>query len=192
VRVEHKRLTGVQVKAADRGEVLAVVARFNVVDADGDVTSPEAFEVGAVVPVSAYQHTSWTGQLPVGKATIRADGEKAWAEAQFFMTTSSGRDTFEVVKQLGPLGQWSYGFDVVESEFVEVKGRRVRLLKKLRVHEVSPVLIGAGVGVTTQSAKDVLPAALHRELVAIADRFHRERVVRARLALVRSRLRGVA
>lgn len=56
---------------------------------------PGAFEDGAQVVVSAYGHQSWNGALPVGKATIHADHEKAWADVQFLMTTQAGRDTFE-------------------------------------------------------------------------------------------------
>ena len=132
------------------------------VDADGDVTLPGAFQDGAEVPVSAYGHTSWTGVLPVGRAVIRADHEKAWAEVRFLMTTQAGRETFEVVRDLGPLGQWSYGYDAIETDrgtAPDGSGRPVQFLRKLRVHEISPVLVGAGVNTTTESAK----AAAQRE-----------------------------
>jgi hypothetical protein len=69
---------------------------------------PGAFEDGAQVVASAYGHQSWNGALPVGKATIHADHEKAWADVQFLMTTQAGRDTFETVRDLGELGEWSY------------------------------------------------------------------------------------
>jgi len=150
----------VEIKNADRGEVTAIFSTFNVVDADGDVTRPGAFEDGAEVPISAYGHASWQGALPVGKARIRQTDTQAILEGQFFMNTAAGRDTFTVVKELGDLGQWSYGFDVVKQSFGEFEGRQVRFLEKVRVHEVSPVLVGAGVGVRTLSAKAASTASV--------------------------------
>src|SRR5690606_30998985 len=55
--------------------------------------------------------------------------------------------------ELGDLGQWSYGFDIVKHSFGEFEGRQVRFLERVKVHEVSPVLVGAGVGVRTLVAK---------------------------------------
>ncbi len=143
----------VTIKNADRGEVTAIFSTFNVIDSDGDVTLPGAFEDGVEVPISAYGHASWQGALPVGKARIRQTDTQAILEGQFFMNTAAGRDTFTVVKELGDLGQWSYGFDVIEQSFGEFNGRQVRFLERVRVHEVSPVLVGAGVGVRTLAAK---------------------------------------
>ena len=152
----------VEIKDADRGEVTAIFSTFDVVDSDGDVTRPGAFEDGAEVPISAYGHTSWQGMLPVGKATIRQTATQAILEGRFFMDTQAGRDTFTVVKELGGLGQWSYGFDVVKQSFGEFEGRQVRFLEEVRVHEVSPVLVGAGVGVRTLAAKSASPEPVRR------------------------------
>jgi len=143
----------VEIKDADKGEVTAIFSTFDVVDSDGDVTRAGAFTDGAEVPISAYGHMSWQGMLPVGKATIRQTATQAILEGQFFMDTQAGRDTFTVVKELGSLGQWSYGFDIVKQSFGEFEGRQVRFLEEVRVHEVSPVLVGAGVGVRTLAAK---------------------------------------
>src|SRR5213595_1548806 len=64
-------------KATSLGEVTALFARLNVVDADGDVTLSGAFTEGAPVVISAYGHTSWGGALPVGKGTIGTRGDLA-------------------------------------------------------------------------------------------------------------------
>lgn len=143
----------IDVKAEGKGEVLAVFSTFGVKDHDGDVTFPGAFKQGAPVRISAYNHSSWGGVLPVGKGVINADQEKATMEGQFFMETQAGKDTFTVVKELGPLGQWSYGFDILESEPIELDGEKLRGLKSLEVHEVSPVLLGAGINTQTVAAK---------------------------------------
>lgn len=143
------------IKAVDtaKGEVTAIFARLNVRDLDGDVTLPGAFEEGAPVRVSAYNHASWGGALPVGKGTIHTEGDLALANLKFFMNTDHGRNTFETVKGMEELGEWSYGFDTVEASMGQLDGQDVQFLKKLKVHEVSPVLLGAGIGTQTLSVK---------------------------------------
>jgi HK97 family phage prohead protease len=153
VNAKRKTLTDVTIKSLDRGEVSAVFSTFNVIDKDGDVTEPGAFTDGQEVLISAYGHSSWGGVLPVGKGTIRQTDDEGIFDGAFFMDTTQGRDTFEVVKQLGPKGEWSYGFDVVEESFGKFDDRDVRFLKRLDVHEVSPVLIGSGVNTRTLATK---------------------------------------
>lgn len=152
----QKSLSRVDIKNADRGEFSAVFSTFNVVDSDGDLTLPGAFEDGAEVLISSYGHTSWQGALPVGKGTIRQTKSEAVCDGQFFMDTTHGRDTFQVVKALGGGQQWSYGFDVLDSEPMKHDGRQVKVLKRLKVHEVSPVLIGAGVNTRTLAVKGLM------------------------------------
>lgn len=153
----HKGFDRVEVKDADKGLVTAIFSRFNVIDSDRDVTLPHAFTDGAQVRISAYGHTSWEGALPIGIGTIRTTSTEALMDGRFFLDTQGGRDTFTVVKELGPLGEWSYGYDVEESEAGTFQGQQVRFLKKLKVHEVSPVLVGAGVATHTLSAKAADP-----------------------------------
>lgn len=144
------------VKDAEKGTVEAVFSTFNVKDHDDDVTLPEAFEDGAKVAISAYGHRSWMGMPPVGKGTIRVEKDRAILEGQFNLKTEAGRETFETVKDMGELQEWSYGFDVLEagtpSEEQRQKGVR-RILKRLKVYEVSPVLRGAGIDTETLSVK---------------------------------------
>lgn len=155
----RKRLARVEIKDADKGQVDLVFATYNVVDKDGDVQVPGTFEDGAKAAVSAYGHTSWEGKLPVGVATIKTTRSEAQAQAQFFMDTQHGADTFSTVKQLhaAGLGDWSYGYDVLKHSFGEFgeqpNVRRVRFLEKQRVNEVSPVLVGAGINTRTLRAK---------------------------------------
>ncbi|HUR74443.1 MAG TPA: HK97 family phage prohead protease [Sporichthya sp.] len=147
----------VEIKDEAKGLVKAVFATFNKIDSHGDVTLPGAFEDGAEVPISSYGHTSWDGALPVGKGTIRQTQKEAIFEGQFFLDTTAGRDTFITVKELGSLGQWSYGYDAVEYSFGEHDGQHVRFLAKQKTHEVSPVLLGAGVGTRTLATKSGAP-----------------------------------
>jgi hypothetical protein len=150
-----KTLGHVEIKNADRGEVSAVIATFGSVDSDGDVTLPGAFMNNGEFPISAYNHTSWGGQLPVGVASIRETATEAIIDGQFFLDTAAGRDTFTTVKRLHErgLGEWSYGYDPVDAYHGEYQGQKVRFLPKQLVHEASPVLKGAGVGTRTLGVK---------------------------------------
>jgi hypothetical protein len=150
-----------EIKDADKGTFVSIFATLNTKDHDGDVTLPGAFTDGAMMPVSAYGHSSWNGNPPVGKAKIKTVGDQAQAHGSFFMDTQAGSDTFKVVKSLAEdgMGEWSYGYDAVEKSYGEwpTEGDgpkdQVRFLRKQKVHEVSPVLLGAGIDTVTVSAK---------------------------------------
>jgi hypothetical protein len=154
---ETKALTGVSIKDADAGTVQAVFATLGVIDKDGDVTTEGAFQDGEQVRISAFGHTSWHGHLPVGKGVIREVGNEAILDGQFFLNTQHGRDTFETVKGLAGLGEWSYGYDILEADNGQFEGKDVQFLRKLKVHEVSPVLLGAGENTRTLAVKQQLP-----------------------------------
>jgi phage head maturation protease len=153
--MDSKKMSSVQIKNADEGRVEAVFSTFGVIDHDGDMTEPSAFEHGSKVLISAYNHKSWEGALPAGKGTIEVTASGARLKGQFFMNTQHGRDTFETVKALAAdgLGDWSYGFEVKESDREDHEGKSVRVLKKLKVFEVSPVIKGAGIGTQTLAVK---------------------------------------
>jgi hypothetical protein len=144
------------------GQITAVFARTGVIDLDGDVTAADAFTEGAPTIISAYGHKSWEGALPVGSGTIHTVGDTAVLRGQFLMNTQAGRDTFETVKALGPLQEFSYGYDA-ETSFGKFQGKAVRFLNKVTVHEVSPTLKGSGIRTQLLDAKD------HADLQAIRD-----------------------
>jgi hypothetical protein len=196
VALQVKQLARVELKAADLGQARAVFSTFDVIDKDLDVTLPGAFKDGAEVPISSFGHTSHAqlgGRLPVGRGTIRTDGREAWADIAFFMTTAGGRETFETVKLLGDLGEWSYSYDPVDVEHGTYRGQRVRFLKALDVNEISPVLRGAGIGTRTVDAKDDLDPATLEQLRAIARQLDPgPDMAREYARFVRSQLREVA
>jgi hypothetical protein len=164
---KHKPLSGtVQIKDADRGQVQAVFSTFNVIDRDGDVTLPGAFEDGAEVVISAYGHKTWTGAMPVGEGRIRNTKSEAVLDGQFFMDTRDGQETFTVVKRLGVKQQWSYGYDTVAERPGTFDGQRVRFLERLKVHEVSPVFQAAGVNTRTLAVKALTDGGLSPEEAA--------------------------
>jgi hypothetical protein len=151
----RKICSRVEIKDEDKGEVAAIFSTLNVIDKDGDVTRPGAFDDGAKLVISAYGHTSWSGALPVGSGQIRVTKTEAIMDGQFFLDTGDGADTFTTVKRLAAdgLGEWSYGYDPLKYSFGEFQEQSVRFLDKLFVHEVSPVLLGAGVDTRTLTAK---------------------------------------
>lgn len=142
------------------GEVVVAFAKYNEIDHDKDVTYPGAFPEGKTVPMSAYGHTSWPHRgsaLPPGKGIISDDaGVRAVFRGAFFLKTTSGRDTYETVKEMGDQQEWSYGYDVKDFEpkpknFPGAK----RGLKSVDPYEVSPVLLGAGLSTQTLAIKEL-------------------------------------
>jgi len=144
----------------EAGEFKAIFSTFDVIDLDNDVTLPGAFKDGQKVRVSYWGHR-WS-DLPVGRGVIQSDEKEAWINGAFFLDTEGGRETYQTVKNLGELQEWSYGFDVLERSEGEFEGQQVQFLRRLDVTEVSPVMLGAGIGTRTEAIKG-LRDALHGE-----------------------------
>jgi HK97 family phage prohead protease len=138
------------------GEFRAVFSTFNVIDHDGDVTLPGAFKDNAAVRISYWGHR-WQ-DLPVGRGVIHQDEKQAWVDGVFFLETQAGKETYLTVKGLGDLQEWSYGYDILNSELGKQDGQDVRFLKALEVPEVSPVLLGAGIDTRTEEIKGMKAA----------------------------------
>ncbi len=143
-------------KADGEGKVSAVFSVFNTLDSDGDVVIPEAiksgFKSGSVPMVWAHK---W--DMPIGKGAIKQDGDKATFEGEFFMDTESGKEAYNLVKAMGDLQQWSFGYRVNDSERGKFKSGDkdvdARYLKDLSVYEVSPFLVGANQDTYTMAIK---------------------------------------
>jgi len=96
--------------------------------------------------------------MPIGKGSIKEDGDKATFEGNFFMDTESGKEAYNIVKNMGDLQQWSFGYRVTDSErgsFKDADDNELdaRYLKELTVFEVSPVLVGANQETYTMAIK---------------------------------------
>ncbi len=155
----ERKSVSVEMKVDDEGHFEAIFSTFNVIDHDGDVTLPGAFDDGAEVIVGAYGHSSWgfSSALPVGKGVIKQTEKDARIVGDFWLNTKSGKEHHAVVKELGAKQEWSYGFDVkgtgdVDELPEELRGAD-RVLTKLEVFEVSPVLKGAGIDTQTVVVK---------------------------------------
>jgi len=151
--MENKCFSVKSIPGESRGEVECVIATLNVIDHDGDLTEPGAFGEQEAPIVGAHNWRS----APLGKATISESGRDVIARLRFNLAAEGGREWFEALKfdfQDGrPLQQYSYGYDVLKSKPDSVGGRRIRRLQKVRVIEVSPVLVGAGINTRTLAVK---------------------------------------
>jgi len=143
------------------GEFRARLATLNVVDKDFDVSLPGSFPDGKRILISAYQHMSWYGALPVGDGVVGSNAGEAWVDGKFWLDTESGLQTYKVVKNAGDLQEWSYGYDVpadgfsVDKADLEQFPGAVRIIKQQDVFEGSPVLVGAGVNTGTEFIKSI-------------------------------------
>ena len=144
-RIEFKQ------DADKTGEFRAEFATLNVIDHDGDVTVPGAFQDGQETLIEAWNHNY--GQLPVGKGVIHEDEDKAIVEGRFFLDTQGGLEHYKTVKALGSLQEWSYTFDIEEWSEGEFDGQDVRFLRRLDVWGVAPVQRGAGIDTRTTDIK---------------------------------------
>jgi hypothetical protein len=129
---------------ADAGKGAAVFATLNTIDQDGDVTLPGAFGKQTAKLSPAHD---WTAPN-IGKADISEVGVEAIADFQFYMDMESAKDWYLALKnnyENSIPQEFSYGFKILDSSYGEFEGKNVRFLKSLRVLEVSPVMLGAGV-----------------------------------------------
>lgn len=154
---------GVEIKQIDaEGTGLARIATLSAIDSDGDTYAPGAFlaEGGGEQSVKVLAAHNWM-VVPLGKARVFEDGDAAMAEFRLNMDSPTAREWHAALKfdldaeRSGgaPLQEWSYGFRVVDSETALRDGERVRILKRLAVHEISPVVLGAGMGTRTVAMK---------------------------------------
>lgn len=154
--LELKSFCTFEVKDAEKGDVEAVIATLGVVDKDEDIITNDAIPNGSKVSMSAYGHDAVYGTAPVGKGVIHVDGSRAVFKGRMFLATVRGRETFEVLKEMGVDQEWSFGFRILGSEVPNEEQRKQgarRILTKLDAFEVSPVIVGAGVGTRTLAVK---------------------------------------
>ncbi len=142
--------TELKLDGAGEGTFEAVIATMNVIDKDRDLTEPGAFGVQNVI-LSQYNHGSWDyGEkaLPIGVGVISESGNDAIIKGEFDMSDPAAVKTYEKIKYLqakGRVQEWSYSLPEIDYEMRDIDGERIRVLKKITVNEVSPVLRGAGV-----------------------------------------------
>jgi len=149
----HKTFAGAQIKElTEEGDITVAFAQLDVVDRDQDLTVAGAIPSKSVA-MSAYGHTSWLGELPTGRGDTREESGWGIFAGKFFMDTDQGRNAHATVKAMADLQEWSYGYLPLDYAFEQRDGQQIRVLKKLDIFEVSPVLVGAGIGTHTRGIK---------------------------------------
>lgn len=142
----------------DNGTVEAVFSVFNEIDSDNDVVLPNAIRsgYGDKGVVMCWGH-DW--KQIIGKGKIVQDEDKATFKGKFNLNTNAGKEAYETVKAMSDMQQWSFGFEVNDSEmgtFTKDSGesQEVRYLKDVKVWEVSPVMVGANQNTYTLAIKE--------------------------------------
>ena len=97
------------------GKVEAVFSVFNTVDSDGDVVLSDSIKSGfGDKGVAMVWGHDWKDVI--GRGEIVTDNDKAVFKGEFIMDTERGREAYNTVKAMGDLQQWSFGYEVVDSE----------------------------------------------------------------------------
>lgn len=138
----------------DDGRVTSVFSTMNVVDKDNDVTIPGAFGKQRVKISPAHD---WS-EPGLGFADIHEVGNEAIAEMQFYLDMPKAAEWFTSIKRNHEHDvpqEYSYGFNIEDASYGTFgeDDRNVRFINKVKVFEVSPVMLGAGRNTRTLSAK---------------------------------------
>lgn len=170
-----KTLT-VNVKAIgddDSGLFQAYASVFDNVDSYGDVVIAGAFidslneygSQGKGIPLY-WRHRMDDPFMNLGATTeAREDDHGLWTECQFDLTNETAKQVYKLVKE-ERVRQMSFAYDIVEAAWVERKaeeGGSYYELRKLKIHEISIVPVGANQEteiLAVKSARDAAVAAL--------------------------------
>ena len=155
------------------GIVDAIVSVTGVLDRQKDIVEPGAFRKALTgkLPkvVNSHQAHQFLGkvlsmrELQPGNAELPSDlrtqGRGALAtRMKFNLETQSGAEMYSNVRG-GFVDEWSYMFSIEDSQYDSKGARHIKLIDE--VFEVSPVLVGAGLGTRTLATK---AASMHTAL----------------------------
>lgn len=140
------------------GTFEAIVSTYDV-DSIRDQVMPGAFadtltdwkSSGKPIPV-IWSHRHDDPFAHVGEVTDAAerDGEGLWVKGQLDLDNPTGRQVYKLLKG-GRVNQFSFAYDV---EDAQEKDDGVMELKKLKLYEVGPTLIGMNQATRTLAVKD--------------------------------------
>jgi hypothetical protein len=149
-----KTATTVDVVATSKGGVVAVLGSLSGVDLDLDTYDGPGAIVPREVVLSAWNHDAAVGTaLPVGKGRIDTRGDQIVFDGAYF-DTPRGRETYAVIRELGPLSEWSWSMAVTSARRGERAGKSVRIIERAIPLEASAVLRGAGLGTGTETTEE--------------------------------------
>lgn len=152
------QFTDLKLDTAGEGTFEAVFATLDAIDHDGDTYDPGAIGKQNVV-ISQWNHGSWgegVSALPVGVGSIFERGNKAVVAGEFDMADPDGVRHHAKLKYLHEKGrnvEWSFALPDMDYRMEERDGDMLRVITRVAIPEVSPVLLGAGVGTELLSIK---------------------------------------
>ena len=150
-----------------QGIVEAYVNTMGVVDHDGDVIDPSAFNSSLVEPIhvpvlAGHDHGSIIGKvLEAHPHNIAGDEYKLFARMQLNLETQAGREAFSNIAN-NIIREWSVGFNIpsVDAVVYDRGGQKaIRRINELDWVEVSSVIRGASPATGTIAAKSADMAA---------------------------------
>ena len=144
----------------DQGLVTAYVSVFGVKDSWGDVVVPGAFadDVAAVASGDLVLPVIWSHQRNdpdawVGQVTEMAEDDTGLpVTMQFDMNEPKAAKAYRLVKS-GRVSEWSFAYKVLEGALVETPDGYYYELRKVKLYEVGPTLMGANDQTRTLEAK---------------------------------------
>lgn len=165
-KAERKAIDA-EIKLDELGAFEAAIATFDIIDSDRDIVKPGAFGDAVVSVLPAHD----SGSVPLGKVQIKERGNLAVAVGGFNLEIEAARNWSSALKfdiaNPPKVQQWSWGFIIpAGGSTIETHadGETVRVISKVDVFEVSPVLRGASVGTGTLSAKSKTGGSLVEQI----------------------------
>ncbi len=158
--MDHKtyKFTELKLDTAGEGTFEAVFATLDAIDHDGDTYDPGAIGNQDVV-ISQWNHGSWGGgaaALPVGVGKVFERDNKAIVSGEFDMDSTDGKahhHSLKYLKEKGRNVEWSFALPEMDWRMEERDNQMIRVITRVAIPEVSPVLLGAGVGTELLSIK---------------------------------------
>jgi HK97 family phage prohead protease len=192
----HKTMIA-SAKAVDEAEgiVEAFTNTMGVIDADGDIVEPTAFDSSIAgnlpIPVlSGHDQAALVGKVIFAQPRhIEGDEYRLFTRMQFNMETEAGRDAFSNVAG-DYVREWSIGFNIPQESDVEQEGSDVstvvRRIGNLDWVEVSSVIRGSSPATSTVAAKsspvtDAEKAAIPSHLTAWVEEAWDGQLMRGRI-----------
>ena len=123
-------------------KIVGYAAVFNTI-AHGEMISPGAFkktmeEQRDIKAYVGHNINQILARRENGTLKIGEDERGLWVEIEPNLSAQSDRDMLAKVER-GDINQMSFGFSPVKEEFAEIDGDKVRVLKEVRLFEVSVV-----------------------------------------------------
>jgi len=136
--------------AEGSGEFEALVSVFGNKDSYGDVVMPGAFagtlaewkDRGDPIPV-IWSHMYQDPLMHIGQVVDAAEKDGGlWVRAKLDLDNPNGAQVHKLLKDRR-VTQFSFSYDVVDGAMVKTDGEFAYELRKLKLYEVGPTLIGA-------------------------------------------------